>query len=210
MPDGGYSATYTNYFKPLDGRPYQWETFHTVELTQILQKAFHSNSTRAIFGLSSGGYGSMAYATTNPGMFRFAASFSGPVSLQGGGAQAYDMVSTGDDDLDARFGQPVTDQANWDAHDPYVQAAGLRGTDVYLSSGYTGLPSEADTVAWSWVQLAEVFAGQETASLATRLATLGIPATVDLYPFGEHTWANWQVELTKSWPLMLKSLGVSN
>src|SRR6202000_2633438 len=110
------------------------------------------------------------------------------VTLQGAPTQAYVIISSGDDDMYARFGEPGVDQANWDAHDPVLQAAGLPGTDFSLSSGFTGLPSSDDTVAWSWIQLAESFAGQDTATLAARLALLGVPATVDLYPLGEHNW----------------------
>jgi S-formylglutathione hydrolase FrmB len=207
MPDAGTTATYTNYLHPLDGNPLQWETFHTVELPQILEAGMHANANRAVAGLSSGGYGSFGYATRNPGRFRYAAAYSGPVAIRIPVVRTALLLSALDADPFARWGVPLLDEQNWRRNDPLTMAANLRGTGIYLSSGTTGLPSEEDTVGWTPVQVGEAFAGTIGRAFADRLKALGIPATVHFYTFGEHAWASWQTEMHTSYPLMMAAIG---
>lgn len=207
MPDAGLNATYTDYLRPLGGEPLQWETFHTVELRQILERAFRAGTAGAVAGISAGGYGALNYATRNPGMFRFAASYSGLIAILMPVVTTGVWAMSGDSDLDARFGAPGADRENWRLHDPYTQAERLRGTGVYLSSGLTGLPGDVDVVPWTPLQMGEAVTGMVTAAFAERLRGLGIPATVNLYGRGAHDWASWQVELRRSWPLMMNAIG---
>lgn len=207
-PEAGRTAAYTDYVRTTAQGPLKWETFHTVEVVQILERGFRASNQRAAFGISGGGYGVMTYATRHPGMFKYAASFSGmiavnqfplqQITLEGDKAQG-----TGD----ARYGDPNTNRANWDAHDPFKQVKNLRGTGVYVYSGLTGIPSETDTVPWGWNQLGEAYIGNQNQSFALTLMFNGVPATTNFSITGEHDWVSWQVELHKAWPAIMASIG---
>jgi S-formylglutathione hydrolase FrmB len=43
--------------------------------------------------------------------------------------------------------------------------------------------------------------------MAARLRELGVPATIDLYGPGTHSWPYWQRELHKAMPRILAQLG---
>jgi diacylglycerol O-acyltransferase/trehalose O-mycolyltransferase len=208
FPSGGSTGTYTNYKNPLDGKPYQWETFHLTELAQILDRAFHTGTTRAIMGLSAGGYGSIIYAEHHPGYFQYVSSWSGLYSTQRPDMTSYLLWSSGDDNPFARFGIPGWDVDTWNHQDPVYEAAGLKGSTVYVSAGLTGLPSAQDQITWTPAQFAEFFAGSTAQDFQKKLESIGVPATFDLYTYGEHAWASWQVELSRTWPTMMKTLGL--
>jgi S-formylglutathione hydrolase FrmB len=61
MPDGGKLGFYTDWWAHGGSKP-GWETFHLVELAQILERGPHAADRRAIAGLSMGGFGAMSYA----------------------------------------------------------------------------------------------------------------------------------------------------
>jgi diacylglycerol O-acyltransferase/trehalose O-mycolyltransferase len=209
LPEAGPGATYTDYYNAGKGGPPRWETFHTEELLQILERGYRANQTRAVAGISAGGYGAMAYAARNPGMFRYAASYSGFVVLT---LPMYRTLTTIlqsliDQDPFARLGDPIRDEENWRAHDPYRLAENFRGTGVYLSNGMTGLPAEYDTVEWAPVQLAEAVTYQMSQALAMELMRNGTVPTTHFYALGEHAWASWQRELDRSWPLIMGAIG---
>jgi diacylglycerol O-acyltransferase/trehalose O-mycolyltransferase len=63
MADGGTDAA--------------WGTFHLVELRQLLERNWQAGDKRAVAGMSMGGTEAMAEAEAQPGMFRFAGSYSG-------------------------------------------------------------------------------------------------------------------------------------
>jgi diacylglycerol O-acyltransferase/trehalose O-mycolyltransferase len=208
FPSGGSTATYTNYLNPLDGNPYQWETFHMTELAQILDKSFHTGTTRAIMGLSAGGYGSIIYAEHHPGYFKYVSSWSGLYSTQRPDMTSYLLGSSGDDNPFARFGIPGWDAATWNYQDPIYEASNLKGSTVYVSAGLTGLPSAQDQITWTPAQFAEFWSGSTAQDFQKKLQSLNLPATFDLYTYGEHAWASWQVELSKTWPTMMNTLGL--
>jgi S-formylglutathione hydrolase FrmB len=211
MPDAGYNATYTNYYNGGKGGPPAWETFHVTEVWQLLQRGYHAGAVRSVAGISSGGYGAMIYAAHNPGQFKFAASYSGPVYIDMPGTQVASTLIVGDKDPNARWGAPVVNAAQWHRWDPYYQATSLRGTGLYLSSGLTGLPGayERPSVGWSPAQFGEAFVGQMNMALSLRLRLLGVPVTTDLYELGTHSWGYWQHELDLSWSKLMGSLGIT-
>jgi acetyl esterase/lipase len=49
----------------------------------------------------------------------------------------------------------------------------------------------------------------ENLAFTARLRQLSIPATVDLYDNGTHSWPYWQRELHKAWPVIARALGIS-
>lgn len=213
MPDAGLPASYTNYWNQGKGGPPAWEDYHLEEFLKIVQVAYHGNSNVAVGGLSAGGFGAMSYAARNPGLFTYAASYSGAVAITLPPNRIGTILLQGltDPNPFARLGVPYIDEKNWAAHDPFALADKLRGTGLYLSSGLTGFAAPYDDIAWSIpAQIGEVSTGQQTSALAAKLQLLGIPATVHLYMNGYHDWQSWSRELVASWPLMMKAIGATS
>jgi S-formylglutathione hydrolase FrmB len=211
LPDGGPAATYTNYLNTYNGWKEQWMQFHTKEVPQILTSFFRANKNWAIQGISSGGYGSFAYASQNPGMFKFAASYSGPIAIKLPVLRSLLMVSNGDLDPYARWGVPILDEKNWDAKDPLTSAAGLRGTQLYISSGTTGFPNpDVQDGPYGVQQIGEFFAGVIGHAYQDRLKQLNIPATFSFYELGEHNWNSWKREILVAQPTMMKAIGAQH
>ncbi|KFU81972.1 S-formylglutathione hydrolase FrmB [Amycolatopsis lurida] len=199
MPAGGYAAFYSAW---RSGKP-DWETFHTTEVRQLIESRFRVNQTRAVAGLSTGGYGAMAYAFRHKGMFAAAASYSGlPNTLLPTAAQLIQLILVrqghGPEDL---WGSQWWDHAAWSARNPFDHVDDLRGTALYVSSGngrQAGNPWSTDPI--------EAAASASSRTFTDRLRLHGIPVTVDYYGDGTHSWPYWERELHTSWPFLAAAL----
>jgi S-formylglutathione hydrolase FrmB len=195
LPDAGDFGFYSDWWNEGKGGPPKWETFHLVELRQLLERNWHAGDKRVVAGLSMGGYGAMEYAERQPGLFRAAASFSGALDPIEG------EIDIGDDDL---WGDPVAQVDNWRAHDPAINVAALKGTDLYVSYGDGG-KGPLDRIEPPSDDLEPWIADQNRSFLAA-LAKAKIPATVKAYGPGSHDWPYWERGLHDSLPLLLKAL----
>ncbi|GAA3235022.1 alpha/beta hydrolase family protein [Actinocorallia longicatena] len=215
LPSGGTHGGYTDWYNYGKGGTPRWETFHTEEVLQLLERNYRAGTRRAALGVSSGGQGAITYAARHRGMFAYAVSFSGVLRLTKPGLPSMLMLQGlgfGDDPF-RTWGIPGVHDANWKAHDPYELAERLRGTGLYISSGTTGLPGPYDpdpvnpngNVAGA---VGEFLVGITATDFVARLKKLGIPATTNLYVGGWHNWRYWRPELDKAWPLMMDALGV--
>ncbi|HWA65872.1 MAG TPA: alpha/beta hydrolase family protein [Mycobacteriales bacterium] len=156
--DGGYNTDgggwYTNWVDQHTRLgTADWETFHTREVVPWVDSHFRtlrSRDERAIVGISQGGFGSLSYAARHPDLFGAAAAFSGavdvyqnPVCEAGASALISAIVATDGVEPLAAFGDPVTDAANWRAHDPGSNVTKLHKTkvDLYVSDG---VPAPSD------------------------------------------------------------------
>lgn len=207
MPEGGRAGFYTDWWNDgREGGP-KWETFHTVELPQILERSYRANPLRAVVGLSEGGLGALNYAARHRGEYVFAGSFSGPVDTADKGLQSsiYLTCLREGVDADLLWGDPVRDRERWEAHNPAHAVGRFRGVKVYLSAA-TGLPGRFDRTNDPLAGLLEAPAYLPTAALAARLRTAGVDVTADLHLAGTHSWPYWQQELHLAWPSVLASL----
>lgn len=194
MPDGGDHGWYADWWNGGAGGPPKWETFHTVELPQLLERNWHASDRRAIAGLSMGGHGAIVYAARHPDLFVAAASYSGVMDPIGGAMEVNDW-----------WGDPVAQANVWQAHDPVNIAKGLKGLALYVSYGDgTPGPFDGGTVSSddpeAWLALQNV-------AFVQRLGTLGIPVTVDAYGPGSHDWPYWERALQRSFPMLRTALG---
>lgn len=205
--DGGY-ADWWNYG---NGGVPRWETFHMSEVTQLVERNFHASDVRACMGNSSGGQGCVTYAARHRGAFRFAASFSGILSLRSPGIPTLLMATNllNVSDPFRIWGIPGLDDANWRAHDPVALAPRLRGTGLFISSGTTGLPGPLDDPSTSVGGPIEVPTGVTNIAFRKRLRRLDIPVTAHLYGPGTHSWPYWRRELESAWPLMMNAVGAT-
>ncbi|MEO6349475.1 MAG: alpha/beta hydrolase family protein [Candidatus Limnocylindrales bacterium] len=198
MPQGDGFGWYSDWWNSGNGGPPMWETFHLTELMAILERDWRASDQRAIAGLSMGGYGAMVYAARHPGMFKAAASFSGPLDILG----EKDSGLLGQDPQ--TWGDPVEQEDIWRAHNPIDLAEALRGTTLYISYGEGGQgPLDPDPVGDD----GEAFRAISNRAFVERLAELDIPATVDAYGPGTHSWPYFERALHESLPLLLEAVG---
>ncbi len=210
MPEAGRDGNFTDWYQLGGPGAAKWETFHVFELWSVLRSGYRASDVRGIAGISSGGYGAIIYAARHPRTFTFAGAYSAPLNIFDPLLKAVNdsTLTENGDDPNALWGSPVYQRQNWREHDPLSQADKLRGTKVYLSSGTTGLPGDLDpNNSWEPLQLGEAVVGLNTAALGAKLSRLGIPATVNRYRLGTHSWPYWQRELHASWPQITSSLG---
>jgi diacylglycerol O-acyltransferase / trehalose O-mycolyltransferase len=222
MPDGGSLGFYTDWWARGAGSKPGWETFHLVELSQILERGLRAGDRRAVAGLSMGGFGVMSYAARRPGFFRAAASFSGvldtlhpTVAPIFPGLYATWLLQTfvaplGYDPL-ALFGDPTAQRDVWAAHNPADLVADLRGTKLFVScgNGQVGpLDPPATDPSGLLVQL-EAALFLQNREFVARAERLGLDLTVDFYGAGTHTWPYWSRELEKAFPLLMGAIGAN-
>jgi S-formylglutathione hydrolase FrmB len=220
MPDAGSLGFYTDWWDHGVGSKPGWETFHLVELTQIIERGLDASTVRAVAGLSMGGFGVMSYAARRPGSFRAAASFSGvldtlhptvaplfPGLYATWVLQAF-LAPLGYDPL-SLFGDPVAQRDVWAAHNPADLVANLRGTRLFVScgNGHVGpLDPPGTDPAGLLVQLEAALLLQSQEFIG-RARALGLDLTTDLYGPGTHTWPYWARELERAFPLLMSALG---
>ncbi|WP_245567148.1 alpha/beta hydrolase [Nocardia vinacea] len=224
QPLGGAGSYYTDWRMPDPHLGVQkWRTYLTEELPPLIDGELGTTGVNAIAGVSMSGTSVLQLPIAKPGLYKAVASYSGCAAISDPLGQAYVRLTSAysGGNVANMYGPP--DDPMWIANDPYVNAAGLRGMDIYLSSG-NGIPGPYDHVGdrhlvggGGEIALAnqilvggvvELAVDQCTQNLAARLADLGIPATVERRPYGTHSWGYWDDELKASWPVLAHGLGL--
>ncbi|MEO5873563.1 MAG: alpha/beta hydrolase family protein [Streptosporangiaceae bacterium] len=209
MPEAS-NGSYTNWFNYGKGGNPRWETFHTRELPQLLERNLRASRSRAAIGNSSGGQGAITYAARYPGAFKYAASLSGLLNLTAPGIPLMlSNVNSGNgQDPDAIWGRYPQDAENWKQHNPYDLAGALRGTKIFFSSGTSGKPGPGDpqVAPWDIGLLSEKLTGYSDGYFKARLDKLKIPYIAHLYGDGRHNWPAWRREFGFVWPRIMTTL----
>ncbi len=198
MPEGGTQGYYSDWYNEGHGGPPAWETFHLVELLQVLDRDWRASDHRAIAGLSMGGLGAMLYAAHSPHLFRAAASFSGVLDTVGTSKWPFPP---------GVWGNRTQQAAVWHRHNPTDRAADLRGISLFVSYG-NGDPGPLDSAGTSSSVGSQIERrlAPGNAAFVRRLDVLGIPAQVDAYGPGIHNWPYWQRELHRALPAIMRAL----
>ncbi|MVU78239.1 esterase family protein [Nocardia sp. ET3-3] len=222
QPIGGAASYYADWRDP-DPRlgVMKWTTYLTEELPPLLDAALDANGVNGLVGVSMSGTSVLQLPIAKPGLYRSVAAYSGCARIADPIGQAFVhlTVAFGGGNADNMYGPPGDPM--WAANDPYLHADALRGLDLYLSSG-NGLPGPHDKVsdrhfAGATDNLAnqilvggilEAATDQCTREMGERLSVLGIPATIELHPYGTHSWGYWDDELPASWPVLAHGLGL--
>ncbi|MGV9826752.1 MULTISPECIES: alpha/beta hydrolase [unclassified Gordonia (in: high G+C Gram-positive bacteria)] len=216
-PIGGAFSYYTDWQRddPVLGRN-KWQTFLTKELPPLIDKEFKTTKANAIAGISMAGTSVLNLAIAAPGLYKSVAAYSGCARTSDPLGMQYIRMVVGDrggGNIVNMWGVPGG--PGWRANDPYINAARLRGTKVYMTSG-SGLPGPYDQlssplIAGDPVTLAnqvalggliEAAVNNCTQQMTQRLRALRIPNTVMLRPNGTHSWAYWEKDLHDTWPLI--------
>jgi S-formylglutathione hydrolase FrmB len=219
MPEGGRSGWYQDWASNTRGgfRPL-WETFHIDQLVGWVDAAFNTDaqpSTRAIAGLSMGGYGALRYAARHPSVFGTVASFSGGTDMEAthdgdpttpGGQDAAQIVDT----ALAVLGASIDDQG---VVDPLLQYR-LPGTtqeqrlvEVFgPRSGWRAInpqdlaedgafaPFDGDLALYTGQDDSDYEIGRWNTAFHDTLVAEGVNHRFCKLP-GTHDWAYWQVHL---------------
>ncbi|VFA97616.1 Mycolyl transferase 85A [Nocardia cyriacigeorgica] len=223
QPVGGRWSYYTDW-RARDPKlgVYKWKTFLTEELPPLIDAEFGTTGVNAIAGLSTSGTSVLQLPIAKPGLYRAVAAYSGCAQISDPiGQQFVKMAveSWGGGDTDNMYGPPGDPM--WAANDPYVNAEGLRGLKLFISTG-TGIPGMFDVYNGTHMQpgprgfanqlvlggLIEAAVNWCTHNLRDRLHQLGIPATFDFQPTGTHSWGYWQQAMKDSWPVLADGLGL--
>ncbi|MFE9311923.1 alpha/beta hydrolase [Streptomyces sp. NPDC006706] len=209
MPEAGWNGWYSDWWNNGQGGDPAWETFHTVELRQLLERDWAAGANRVVAGLSMGGQGALLYAARHPGMFKATAAYSGsahPLLNEESVNRIMGFFAGRGDDPLRVWGDPVAQRGIWEAHDPFHLAQRLKSVPMYLScgDGTTGpLDSPGSTSAL------EADFNRQNHALAAELERVGAKhVTTNFYGPGTHGWAYWQRELHASLPMLLGALRV--
>jgi len=203
MPDGGKNTTSGWYSDWVDGSRDD-ETFHHDVLIPWVEATFGTatgRASRAVMGLSMGGFGALSYAARHPETFGAAASFSGLLDTQMAGpveGYAFGVLRPyfGTPDKGV-WGDPVLDRDEWSAHNPTALArSGLyRELDgnLWLTTG-TGTPGgpAGDDPGNPGGYGVEEFIWQTNQSFKAALATSGTSFHDLGYVGGFHGWPYWE------------------
>jgi len=212
MPDAGvwgfYSDWYGSDLTGLPNPPPAWTAYHIGELIPWIDSHYRTTATRntrAIAGLSMGGFGAISYAARFPGLFVSAATFSGAVDNDifypygPTYLSALAPVFSGGQFNQCVWGDEVTQDVHWRGNNPTYLADSLAFTDIYITTGGGDTPS---TIANDPIEQTCYYMSK---SLVAALDSFGIRHTDDFYGGGTHGWSFWQADLAKYLPLMAKS-----
>ncbi|MEU9187019.1 alpha/beta hydrolase family protein [Streptomyces sp. NPDC048484] len=208
IPSSGPTGIPTDWWNFGSAGAPDYETFQVGELMSLLQQKFRAGTKRAVAGVSTGGYGALAFAARHPGTFGAAASYSGILDTTAFGMTTVLSAIVAREQLLplTLWGSSLLNRDNWTRHNPSAQALGLKGTGLYISQG-SGLPS-GDYSNLEGAAL-EGALWSQAHRFTERLDALGIPAQVHFYSGGAHAWPYWRQEFKASWPTLAKGLGLS-
>jgi len=209
MPDSGGTPSAGWYADWIDGSR-QWESFHIKDVIPYIESTFHGNGNRAIAGLSMGGYGTMYYAAKYPSLFKAAASFSGAVDIRLADpvtGLAFVLIHNYEGTpSDKVWGNPITDDANWRAHNPTDLVNNLRGLKLFIACG-NGFPGGThEDPSNPGAYFIEGGAYQMNLSFVRALNGAHIPHTDRFYGPGQHSWPYWQDDLHWVLPQIMQTL----
>ncbi|MEV0247159.1 alpha/beta hydrolase family protein [Nocardia sp. NPDC050712] len=223
-PVGGANSYYTDWIREDAKLGFnRWQTFLNEELPPVIEQFLGANDNRSLAGVSMSGTSVLNLAIAKPGFWKSVASYSGCAQTSDPIGHEFVRITVenwgGGQSVENMWG-PASDP-RWRANDPLVNAEGLRGTAVYLTTG-SGIPGAPhDTPADARVQDGRIplpiqiaFGGPIeaairycTINLTDRLNELGIPVTLEDRPTGTHSWGYWEDDLKVSWPFLATTLG---
>ena len=212
MPDAGRSAWYTDWFNNGAWGTPMWETYHLDQLVPWIDDNLRTTGDRAgraIAGLSSGGFGTMSYASRNPDLFVAAASFSGALDTNTPPVVAGKVI----DGLAAQdrgvpgslFGLRELHEVRWRGSNPWDLAPNLADTTLVVragngdSGGEFGGGGPTDPGGY----FLEKACYDMSVSFHQRLDALGIDHVWDDYGSGTHSYAYWRDGLRKTLPILM-------
>lgn len=217
--DGDGGSWFTNWVDQKTALgPSQWETYDIHELIPWIDAnldTIRSRQGRAVAGLSMGGYGATELAARHPELFVQQASFSGAPEIDRDlearlGAEAVigaTMVGLNGVEANAPFGNHISDEINWEGHDPARLITNLRPIRLWFATA-DGLPGKYDdpvTNPGGYVGAGtiESLTHVSTDLFVKHLKEARMTAYVYDYGKGTHTWPYWARDFKKFIPALM-------
>jgi S-formylglutathione hydrolase FrmB len=209
-----------------------WERFHVEQLPELLEQDWRAAEERAVGGNSLGGYTAVIYAGRNPDLYQAVGSYSGALGLAivtGAIEEVGDIVAEvgefaggvidevlgfeGDAEPEAvkeykELAQALAEGAGWEDLDPADLLPLLADGATYIAYG-NGQPGPLDSDG-ATDDLLEGWLSGGNDDFLSDLQEDGLPAEVNAYGPGTHSWAYWDRELKASLPSILEALGQSD
>jgi S-formylglutathione hydrolase FrmB len=190
---------------------YEWETFHVSQLVPWVDRnlaTVRNRRGRAIAGLSQGGFCSTSYAARHPDLFSSTFSYSGAPDIASrpetilGATTIINATEVGlnGDPPNTMFGDRVTNEVNWKAHDPATLIENLRHTRIQLYTG-NGLPGPLDSQnpvdipGMLSSSAIEALVHEDTTYFHQRLDQIGKRHYFNDYGPGTHAFGYWARDL---------------
>ncbi|HVY11066.1 MAG TPA: alpha/beta hydrolase family protein [Mycobacteriales bacterium] len=198
----------------------QWETYDIHELIPWIDAnldTVRDRSGRAVAGLSMGGYGATELAARHPQLFVQQASFSGAPEIDRDlearvGAAAVigaTMVGLNGVEANAPFGNHLSNEINWQGHDPARLISNLRPVKLWFATA-DGLPGKyddpvTDPGGFAGAAAVESLTHTSTDLFLQHLRQAHMTGYVYDYGSGTHTWPYWARDLRKFLPTLMKT-----
>jgi S-formylglutathione hydrolase FrmB len=216
MPDAGVESDGGGYFTDWAGGGPRWETWHIKRLIPWIDAQLRTvadRGGRAIVGLSQGGFGAMSYAARHPDLFGVGGGYSGLLDLSANPLIAIPLTTPiinatelGLNGVPPNtiFGDRVTNEINWAAHDPAALAGNLRATSLYAYTGNGNLGPLDPPGPNPGGSAIEAGAHELTELFHQELVARGIPIDYHDYGPGTHTWPYWTRDLRDMLPSLMR------
>lgn len=208
MPDGGGGNP--GWYSDWESGEFQWETYHIDVMIPWLEQRLRGlgDGHRAIAGPSMGGFGSMSYSARHPGLFRAAAGFSGAVDFlhldRVSALYAFLGNPVAGTPNGPIWGDPLTNYAVWQDHDPGTHVDGLAGMTILLSSG-NGLPGGPhEQLDSPQLYAIEPLLLMMNTSFAQTLADAGVEHRTWFYGPGFHDWPYYRDAFAWALPQLIE------
>jgi len=190
----------------------QWERYNVHQLIPWIDAnlaTIRSRDGRAVAGLSQGGYGATELAARHPDLFTEMGSFSGAPEIdrdpdvRAGAAVVIDgtMMGLNQVEPNAPFGDHVSNEINWQGHDPAWYVGNLRGVGLWFATA-NGTPGKYDDPVTNPTGTGgaggiEALTHYSTDAFLGHLKQAHIPYVDYDYGSGTHSWPYWARDLRR-------------
>jgi diacylglycerol O-acyltransferase/trehalose O-mycolyltransferase len=212
MPDAGGGTDEAGWYSDWIDGSRQWETYHIDVMMPYLESHLDvlGDGHRAVAGASMGGFGAMSYSARHPGLFATAAGTSGAVDfLHLGQASAlyvylgHPLAGTPNDPI---WGNPLTNYAEWQAHDPGTHVAGLAGMKIFLACGNGTYGGAHEDLAAPELYGVETLIRAMNDHFAQTLEANGVEHKTFFYGPGFHNFPYYRESLAWALPQMMAAI----
>lgn len=207
MPQCGKACWYTDWINPTpNGYKPQWETYYTQQLVPWIDANFRTlgtRATRAMAGISMGGYGALAMSMRFPHLFGHVASFSGAMNIEDPVLQQAVIANTvtlgfGAGYVSSQWGYPwqardVQDvfgpysSSIWRDRNPYAHADVYGRENIQLALYAGGGEGYYDAIEYG--------VGLYNDQFHAKLNASGSPHRYCRGARGQHVWSFWRNDL---------------
>jgi S-formylglutathione hydrolase FrmB len=213
-PDAGPTGWYSNWARPPRGARLDWATFHLETVLDFVDREYRTATgprSRAVVGISMGGFGALSYAAHRPEMFASATCLSGPPDVSTPLLRAWVWATAVLTGRLGGVGRLATPEGN-----PADNVTAYRGLRVALFTGSVrrrrrpglrrGRPGTVrERLETVFADLNEAAVHPQTVRFAHALEAAGVPVELTVTP-GSHDPVRWRAELRRELPAVVAYL----